>query len=1362
MSDVKIQVNKNEGGVDERRTEDVDAKIDISINPEREDSDSLLNETCDKGLWIEEELKAQQAELSQRDEARRNVALVEEYEQRKKQQSDEEVMYVRGRKVRSLSNYEVERELDGFTKEMRDLARLEADERQEWSEESSSTDYEERVKHEEGSLLSQKWRETQAPGAHHIDKKGEERANRVVQKAADRTDEMMVELRKRQSLLLSLEAAIKKGGPGVEELKRTLASELREFREQRKAAWVMSRTTRSLRRDARELRKLRRVEHRIKYMVLPEWYAEMKKTQRSRFSKVTESTKKYVVMAKERVLSMKIVGLFTIIGSIFWFATLGLLLSIVFPFLAPIYTYCLWLLIVWAMVQAWRLGWWCCAAAAMLGGMVMIPFGFLFWLIFRKGKQPEAGPSIPTYKPNTDWIPQDSIWQEPTNSKLSKFEWGVGVAGLLSLVGFVVMPFMGFLQAGKYAGAANQLIRSADHLPKFGQTVKAFVSGFFESATCRIYEIYYISKDGDVGVVTMIGDQGIPHDNLKDCVMHYDEKKKEWMMVKFQREGNQEYIIVHRTQIHRLTDSSLLAMLKLCKEGKKKCVRYEFDPKKGTYVPLIATNTTSTEVKPEAMPEMPSALKTLLDMVGKAAEAASDEEAVAKADEAVSSQREINANPTAGLGSDAEQKRTKAQASAGFTPKGKEKEEEKELNASPQLEKKKAKNKHNEEFRLVVEREFDSKYLFTVAVYDRKDSGLKKKELKERIKGMTPRALATVLFEWKKDVKEFKREDFDEDTKAATKDMYKKAMKNLVYVYNENMYVAGYPSLRVDMSTFDREKRFADFSAIMDIEVGKIAQLWNYTQKMKKTEMTNEGWFDEESWAGAQMTRMQEFGAACRKNCCGVWNSSFMVKYKMLILFGILGLIAAICSVYYAYSRKHKKKSVTAEMMINEGVRDFILKYDDDAIVPDLTAKGGILRFDGEQKSYQLGGSTDSSLISALKRAHLAKGEYKAKLGKQIPGRGFSFTPVTLVVRENMPQERDMVTESSEAARRRFDRNKAMQRRKQVKESLATKLAHEIRATIVKKEQTQNLEEESSWEDVSSWCDSVVANAKERVGWTKNQPAVGLEKEAEPQILTRQVVEDALAIVLGGEEEEELDEIEPAQVGGEVVGPMDWVNEAFHTVEMFNRYVGEIVNADTGTPLCSIAREFDCITMPAHVLDILDESNCKNIQLAGGEGYVIHVTIPYVRSDWTVLKGRVDTCAMPLITALASMPRWDERNMMVPPTGTYKIKIYNKVPHMKGQQSMQNKTATVSEADGRAVMWYEAEHQKGFCWSPILTDETPAKLIGWHHSGARRGLLCEAVCITQESVDELCKIGERSVVGENLRRMGARPALRSN
>lgn len=502
---------------------------------------------------------------------------------------------------------------------------------------------------------------------------------------------------------------------------------------------------------------------------------------------------------------------------------------------------------------------------------------------------------------------------------------------------------------------------------------------------------------------------------------------------------------------------------------------------------------------------------------------------------------------------------------------------------------------------------------------------------------------------------------------------------------------------------------------------------------------------DVKEWIQNKATAMKEFGAACRARCCGTAkNVGWFTQYRLAVLMGILGLIALVSTALFVYSRKRRTTPKSPTAMQMEGLKDFTLEYEDGTLVPDENIKGAELRIENgsSQKVYSLSGGSDQQMLNSLKRTGLMKGEYKARLGHRTGGGGFRFSPVVLRLKENIPNPHQY--EGTEAGKRKFDRNKAMVRRARVKQGIPLSLT-----------------------EMKDFYKGVQANAQEkieRLEIVEKEEAreVKEAKERPTQVIARDIPESVVAkavddymtknFLVEPEACDEPDEIEDATELLRQKDESEQMEEAFQTVEMHQKFIGSIQNLANPEPYCCAVRIFDTIEIPEHILDMMDKDGCKIIQLAGGNGYTISTTIPYVREDWIKVEDMVDTVALPIPTALASWPAFTERNMVIPTIGSARAKFYVKNPIMKGGQSLDTVDVTVVEDGGRPVVLYKTDHMPGICFSPLCTDETPPMMFALHHSGAKKGKLCEGVCITRGAIDQIQEIGMKSPLAQSQKR----------
>jgi len=949
-----------------------------------------------------------------------------------------------------------------------------------------------------------------------------------------------------------------------------------------------------------------------------------------------------------------------------------------------------------------KLGMYVSAAGTFIVTFLAALFGLFVWLLRRKTGKREAKKGMKfeaNWKVDLSKV-KDAKWKKygESGGSLSMFEWGTMITGILSLVGFAVMPFMGFLQAGRYASAANNLVKSAESLPSFMGSAKAFLWGFFAPAAEEIYAVYYYAKGGKLGVIMVAGDHGIPHDETKDWLLFFDKEKQRWMKAAYQREKPTEYILVHHSQIERVYNGQLDKDIEAARKGNLKVPRMEYNEKKGIYSELQVQDPTAANASVEQLPKnigpyLPYALKGVMDTLDGALQ---DMEKVQKEDEAQAEASLAGSNSKAGIGTEereyiskAQKRRSELQVDAH--EKGKEKDAMQ------------AKQQH-----------YVTKLMAQLGVFPRNiASGKNYVARKKILKQMSAQEFHVAMnIAQKYFLKAIPQWGESQARKRGL--FYLNWQRTMLQKWNDTHEIEVEVPEPCNEYTPERmiegAKTFVDAANIMQFE----------------------SWSDMKRWAKNKATQMREFGAAVRANCCGRLSSwwSWTMTYKITILMVILGVVACVSTIAFVYSRKKRKVSTIPGMKL-EGLKDFTLEYDDGTVIPDESVRGGELRLDGSSKVFSLSGASDMQMLNALRKVGLSKGEYKGQLGHRTPG-GFKFIPVTLRAKQDAPNAHQFEAIGTEAAARKFARAKAFARRREQKAEAPVIAASAMMSEAISEEPLSEKKEVFSKE------------MKEVIQDVIRQE---IAKVVERDDLNEEEIEEMSHVWQEFAQEEKKDLVKEAE-------GVSWVNEALQTVEQHQRFIGFVQNVDKPTPYCNAVRIFDVIAIPAHVLDIMDADGCKVMTLAVGSdrsnasGYTSSVTLPYVRSEWTVLKCMVDTAVRPIPTSLCSWTAYGVERLVIPTVGVTRAKFYVRLPHKKGASSMDTVECTITERDGRAVVLYETDHENGMCFSTLNTDENPAKMFALHHKGGISGKLCEAVAITRAGLDEMQEIGSKGSLAE--------------
>ncbi len=166
---------------------------------------------------------------------------------------------------------------------------------------------------------------------------------------------------------------------------------------------------------------------------------------------------------------------------------------------------------------------------------------------------------------------------------------------VFSSIGILILPFMGFLEAGKYARAGQDLARSCQSVTEFWSTVKHFIAGFFHRDTeGKVTKLHFVTENGTFGAVTTFESKEPcpdPRYWVKAArVKDPDTGNEIWMCVTAFK-PDQKRVYVHKKWISALIAGSL--------DMSEKIVQLYWDPKKKCPVEVMLDHVDAGFVLPD-------------------------------------------------------------------------------------------------------------------------------------------------------------------------------------------------------------------------------------------------------------------------------------------------------------------------------------------------------------------------------------------------------------------------------------------------------------------------------------------------------------------------------------------------------------------------------------------------------------------------------------------------------------------------------------------------------------------------------------------------------------------------------------------
>jgi len=1031
------------------------------------------------------------------------------------------------------------------------------------------------------------------------------------------------------------------------------------------------------------------------------------------------------------------------------------------PFVAiPVFWPLIWLLLAYLCFCAARL-WWTrvimyTGTVATLGSIMAALSAFFVYVCWQILK-------FTTRKPVRGMV--NEVHEKRSSARkstfgMSKGEWtgallaSGGLLGLIvSLMGFLVLPFLGFKEAGKYASASNALVTSTKNVKEFALSIKSFLGGFFAPAAAKICQLYRLDRNGDISIITIEDNQRLPfnEDNEALCFWH---ETNGWMVAKSQERCINEYILCSKLILGDLVrETYLREKLMAAKAGKVQIYKVYWDASRQEWVKNMSGTAETTLLTPDLMPEeigdyCPTFLKSLMETVDAAAETAKED------DDDASSIDQKQAN------------KVKQFVAATVTPA-----QPKPTPASTFLDP--AKIVEQEKIREIFNQPVDTAFVFQKNDVDESTKG-KEKET-ETAKVRDEAEAGFMMYDC------ISGEDgkftyfptavkiLDSNCQGIYQQISEKKVLEFVTKWDERTptwFRRNAEVLTKDYKMEQRREFLAHWKAY-EILLGRVYRsiVWqgstgNWTVDegnmigYYETEMTPYGrvkpksWttFDENPGVGYQppefkdeggfsdalktgMSRLREFGAVCRKNCCADYTiRGYKVSFLHWKIMLILGLLCVVAIGIAIYCHMRKQRKLQMKKWRNEALNDFTLEYEKNGeVVPIETLRGGLLKIDKADAVYKLGHGTTTSIFQGIQaKGGLAAGTYTAKLWKK-NGSAREVYDVRIHLGEPIKNPRRIVDKMQDEnagvgsgkaknlARRiaKKQSNKRTQLPRKRMEDNKTVLSDEIQAAII--DFVAELKQDESCETVDTVmqdpdCDSTC------------QTTTG--------IISRclQMVSE----VIVPEKQKET---------------VEMLDEAWIAVDRLSKF--EVQVRGDNEPLGCAERIEDVLTMPNHYLDQLDRNKVRVITMEVGNGANCSFSFPYNRNEWEKLP-MWDTCAMPLPKQMGGVPAW--KNVHTPPTGVFRGKVCIKDPKGLGA-SMDTCEFTVSENDGVPLAHYGTDHFPGACGSCLVTDENPPRIFGMHTQGDTRTRACQGAVFTPAAMQRIHELSEKSPLRMHINRM---------
>jgi hypothetical protein len=186
-----------------------------------------------------------------------------------------------------------------------------------------------------------------------------------------------------------------------------------------------------------------------------------------------------------------------------------------------------------------------------------------------------------------------------------KISAAMGGAGLLGVIGFLLIPFLGFKESGKYASAANALVTSAKNAGEFFKHLPEFVYGFFDTGSEAIQTVYRVDKAGHVGSICIGSKSRIPYNAETDRLAFYNAESSRWCVASVQSKEPEVYIVCSTNMLDTLNNRPN-PVEKAIAEAKASppvpICKMVWDDQKETYVPCVSGGSESNFLSADKMP----------------------------------------------------------------------------------------------------------------------------------------------------------------------------------------------------------------------------------------------------------------------------------------------------------------------------------------------------------------------------------------------------------------------------------------------------------------------------------------------------------------------------------------------------------------------------------------------------------------------------------------------------------------------------------------------------------------------------------------------------------------------------------------